>query len=156
MKTLEERFWAKVDKTEGCWNWTGAHGEQGHGQIFTHGRSGTTPAHRVSYEMHVGPIPEGLVVDHMCHNPPCVNPAHLRLATVKQNIENRQGAQRNSKTGVRGVSWEKRTQKYLAVVTSAGKRIQVGRYNTITEAESAAIAKRNEIMTHNIADRSAA
>lgn len=151
--TLPERFWSKVEKTEGCWNWTGAKTTSGYGHIFTHGKAGTSPAHRVSYEMHVGVIPAGMEVDHMCHNTVCVRPSHLRLATRGQNVENRRGAQSNSKTGVRGVSWETGTGKYLAVASSAGRRIQVGRFATLAEAEAAVIAKRNEIMTHNIADR---
>lgn len=155
MKTFEQRFWGKVEKTDTCWNWTGAHGGEGHGQFYTHGRSGTTPAHRVSYSMHIGPIPEGMVVDHMCHNPSCVNPDHLRLATVQQNIENRRGAQKNSKTGVRGVSWASRRNRFVAVATKAGRHFYVGQFTSLAEAEAAVIAKRNEIMTHNIADRMA-
>lgn len=105
MVKLEARFWSKVDMTEGCWNWLGSHGLHGHGTftVTIDGVTRTPGAHRVAYELVKGPIPDGLVIDHICHNPPCVNPEHLRAVTHKQNMENRAGASRNSVTGVLGV-----------------------------------------------------
>lgn len=86
--TKEERFWEKVDKRgpKDCWEWLGATAN-GYGQI----RWGPPPshkreqAHRVSYALARGAIPEGLVIDHLCKNRPCVNPAHLEVVTVKEN-----------------------------------------------------------------------
>jgi hypothetical protein len=86
---LEERFWAKVDKHgDGCWLWTGAT-SAGYGHIFVAGRKGRgrlSLAHRVSYEMHVGPIPVGLDLDHLCRVRNCVNPAHLEPVTRQVNL----------------------------------------------------------------------
>lgn len=80
----QERFWQKVNKTDGCWEWTAYRNAFGHGRFRLGGR--LLLAHRVSYEMMVGPIPEGLQIDHVCRNPPCVNPAHLEPVTHQENV----------------------------------------------------------------------
>lgn len=78
---LAERFWAKVvrDPETECWEWTGTMNGSGYGRFFlkSHGPGQCTPAHRFAYELLVGPIAEGLVIDHLCRNPGCVNPGHL-------------------------------------------------------------------------------
>jgi hypothetical protein len=66
--TVEERFLAKVVKTAGCWWWDGALAQTGYGYFNMGPGIGTIPAHRASYLLFVGPIPEGLDVDHLCHN----------------------------------------------------------------------------------------
>lgn len=152
VKPLEVRFWPMVEKTDTCWNWTGTK-YQGYGQIYSHQRGGAIRAHRASYEMHVGPIPDGMVIDHMCHNPSCVNPDHLRIATQKQNMENREGAQYNSQTGVRGVNPYPSRNKFRALVGDNRKNIFVGYFDSIAEAEAAVVARRIEVMTHNLKDR---
>ena len=78
------RFWAKVDKTDTCWNWTAYSDASGYGQ-FRHG-SRLMQAHRYSYLNFVGDLIEGLVVDHLCSNRKCVNPSHLEQVTQKQNV----------------------------------------------------------------------
>lgn len=151
--SLEDRFWAKVNKTETCWEWTAAQQGKGYGYFYVHGASRL--AHRVSYELAKGPIPEGLHIDHECHNKGCVNPAHLRVATVKQNQENRSGANKGNASGVRGVNLRKDTGKWNASVMHHGKKLHLGSFVDIAEAESAVIAKRDELFTHSSQDRAA-
>ena len=82
---LTERFWSKVVKIDdGCWLWTAALLLDGYGQIWL----GQTMerAHRLSWIIHFGPIPEGLCVLHTCDNPPCVRPGHLFLGTQLDNV----------------------------------------------------------------------
>ena len=83
---IEERFWPKVDKTDDCWLWTAATNRHGYGQIWSGEK--LELAHRVSWELHRGPIPAGLFVLHipsLCHTPGCVNPDHLYLGTHTDN-----------------------------------------------------------------------
>src|SRR5438128_9842658 len=102
--TPEERFWASVNKTGSCWVCTGYRNEGGYGVFTVGGKSKVaTTSHRWSYTHLVGPIPEDLEIDHICLNPPCVNPEHLRLATNKQNGEHRAGATRCAASQHRGV-----------------------------------------------------
>lgn len=72
-------FWEQVNKTETCWEWTG-HTIRGYGSM------GGKLAHRISYAEIVGPIPEGLELDHLCRNPPCINPSHLEPVTREENL----------------------------------------------------------------------
>jgi excisionase family DNA binding protein len=84
-QTIEQRFLAKVDKTDTCWLWTGAL-RNGYGRIRGRGRgSPNIPVHRFAYELLVGPIPDGLVIDHLCRVRNCVNPAHLEPVTSRVN-----------------------------------------------------------------------
>jgi hypothetical protein len=103
---LADRFWPKVKGrgTDGCWFWTGKQVGRGYGQI-RYQRDGIwshATAHRVSWELHNGPIPAGLMVCHKCDMPPCVNPNHLFLGTAKDNIDDRTAKGRDLTPARRG------------------------------------------------------
>lgn len=148
---VEENFWARVNKTDGCWNWTGRTATNGYGRCWDGTRD--VQAHRYSYELVNGPIPAGECLDHKCHNLTCVNPDHLRPVTVKQNAEHRAGPSVDNTSGVLGVSWDKSRNKWHASVGHHWKSHFVGRFDNLADAEAAVIAKRNELFTHNDHDR---
>lgn len=83
---MPERFWAKVIKTDSCWLWDAAKAD-GYG-VFNHpDKAGSHHrAHRIAYEMLVGPIPADKELDHLCHERSCVNPKHLEPVTTGENI----------------------------------------------------------------------
>lgn len=94
--SLEEAFWKRVERRDEneCWPWQGALTSGGYGQMG-HGRRGEDKkyvAHRLAYELLVGPIPDGLVIDHLCRNRACVNPTHMEPVTSGENV-------------LRGVGW---------------------------------------------------
>jgi hypothetical protein len=73
------RFWGQVDKGDECWEWTGKRDPDGYGRFFV-------SVHRLAYQWLVGPIPDGLQIDHLCRNPSCVNPEHLEPVTPSENV----------------------------------------------------------------------
>lgn len=147
------RFFQKVlmpRDLDKCWLWLRGENEHGYGYFRIDGK--TVKAHRVSYVHWKGEIPSGMDVDHVCHNKPCVNPDHLRTATRAENMQNRKGARRDSASGVRGVTLQP-DGRYRARVKHDGRNHCGGVFDTITEAEAAAIALRNKLFTHNDMDR---
>jgi len=130
--TIEEFFWARVNRGEGCWAWTGKKSILGYGQIKYEGR--TIQAHRFSYELHVEPIREGGVIDHLCHNANCVNPDHLRVASHSQNMQNLNGLQANNTSGARGVYWSKQAKRWRVSVQANGIRAVGKNYLLLEDA----------------------
>lgn len=90
--TRLERFWARVDKSGDCWLWTGSRSGNGYGRLWLNKHM--IYAHRFAYELLVGPIPEGLQIDHLCRVRHCVNPAHLEPVTQGVNIRRGRNWQR--------------------------------------------------------------
>ena len=115
--TMEERFWANVDQSEGdeaCWPWTAFLSEQGYGR-FAKSHVVSRNAHVVAYELTYGPVPEGFQVDHICHSQArsagecsggpscehraCQNPRHLEVVSPAEHARRRSEAQRYCKRG---------------------------------------------------------
>jgi hypothetical protein len=84
MTTVTERIMQRTDRSGDCWLWTGFLDRYGYGQISVQNRR--EKAHRAAYEAFVGPIPDGLVIDHTCRVRRCVNPAHLEPVTHAENV----------------------------------------------------------------------
>lgn len=150
-KSPAEALAARIKPHGECLIWTGTVTSAGYGSIRSGGRMRS--AHIVAYELAKGDIAPGLMVDHICHTPLCVNAKHLRLATRKQNGENHSGAFRTSKSGVRGVYWDKRRGAWAATVRHYGVAHWVGYFSTLEDAAESVRKKRNELHTFNDADR---
>lgn len=147
----EAKFWERVNKSDECWEWSAGKTVAGYG----HMRQGDSLilAHRFSFEINSGPIPAGMQVDHKCHNRACVRPDHLRLATDGLNKQNQSGAHRNSKSGIRGVSWSSRRRKWIAQAGLDGRQNYLGGFDAIEEAEKVVIAWRQANMPYSLMDR---
>jgi hypothetical protein len=83
-RNATERFFEKVQKTDSCWLWTAATTAAGYG-CFKVRSHHLVLSHRWSYEYHVGPIPDGLTIDHLCRTPACVNPEHMEAVSQAEN-----------------------------------------------------------------------
>lgn len=148
-RTIDWRLDDQTDRAPhplGCWLWLGATVKGGYGTLFWQGRNWGT--HRLSYTRHVGEIPAGYVIDHTCHVHACLNPEHLRLATPRENSQNRAGLPSNNKSGYAGVSYNTRLARYMAYITHQRKRIHLGYFPTVEEAWEARRAKELELFTH--------
>lgn len=95
-RSVEERFWSKVDRSGGpdaCWPWTGAFDSHGYGMFHVGKREGVTThverAHRVALRLVGRPLPDGKIGMHSCDNPPCCNPAHVAEGTPRANAHDR-------------------------------------------------------------------
>lgn len=116
--TLEDRFWEKVQKSDGCWMWTAGGDVDGYG-AFSRNRT-QIKAHRYSWELHYGSIQDGLWVLHRCDNPRCVRPDHLFLGTHQENMADMK-AKGRSQRGERCHA-AKLTERQAKEVIKAAKR----------------------------------
>lgn len=132
----------------GCWEWTGGRSTS-YGVIRAGGRSIMT--HRYAYEEFIGPIPEGMEVDHQCRNRLCSNPEHLKAVTRKENRENLGLDSRNT-SGYRGVSRAK-GGNWRVSVTHNRKIYSKGGFKTAEEANEYAVQLRLSLYTNNVEDR---
>lgn len=144
--TLPDRFWKKVQKAgeDECWNWTGATQAFGYGCIGAKGR--IKSAHRVSYEMAKGPIPDGICVLHKCDNPKCVNPKHLFAGTKKDNAIDRSSKGRGKHCVFRGEdhpSAKITASDVLEIRASTDKNVWLARKYGVSDAQICRI-KRGE------------
>jgi hypothetical protein len=94
---LADRFWSRIKKADGdaCWEWLGQRIKGGYGMLFD-GAGKYVTANRISWMLNIGAIPPGYVVRHLCNNPPCVRPDHLRLGTQLENMADRAAAGRTA------------------------------------------------------------
>lgn len=152
-RTPEVRFWEKVSKSkDGCWTWTGRLDTAGYGYFYSVDLwPQSQMAHRAVF-LFTGertPAAEGLDVDHLCHQRSCVRPEHLRVATRRENAQNRRGADSNSKSGVRGVETMIRRGQvaYRPWVAVGGRTVKLGVFDDLAEAAAVAEAARRERYT---------
>lgn len=136
--TPDERFLANTEPLvwSNCVVWTASDNGAGYGRMRVGAR--LVLAHRYAWERANGPIPNGVMVDHICHLRSCVNIEHLRLATNIENQRNRAGANAGRKYALpRGV-YATRGGRYQARATVGGKRRNLGTFPTIEQASDAA------------------
>lgn len=142
---LIDRFFKYIQETGGCWNWMSGRIPTGYGYLTLRGKN--VYAHRLSWTIFFGPIPEGLCVLHRCDNPSCVRPDHLFLGTLSDNSIDmwRKGRHpipvgRQSSSGVRGVIWDKSLQRWTVRI-SRGRKLRplyLGVYKTFEGAKMVA------------------
>lgn len=138
--SMVDRFNIKwvADEETGCWVWTSTRSRKGYGRFRSSGRQ--VQAHRFAYELHVGSIPEGLQLDHLCRNTSCVNPEHLEPVTNKENTlrgGNRAAVNARKTHCDRGHPLEGDNLR----VSSSGRRICKACRNAINKADKAEKAR---------------
>lgn len=136
LKTTEQRFWDKVDKTDTCWLWTGTKIRNGYGRFKSNGR--LVLSHRYSYSL-FQEIPSGLDIDHLCRTPSCVRPDHLEATTRRVNVV--RGARvLNKKSGL-PVGVYKHWNRFVAKAMINGKGLHLGVFDTPEQAYQAYLTR---------------
>lgn len=147
---IEQAIEARVLRGPGCWTWTGYVNRDGYAKL-RRGKDNIS-IHRWMYERMVGELVDGMVLDHACRNRGCVNPAHLRQVTTKQNVEHFTTAVRSNNTsGYRGVRFHRASGLWMASVKS-GDVVQTTYHRGKLEAAKAAREMRLVMHTHNDLD----
>ena len=131
----EQRFWDQVDHSITCWNWRGWKTAKGYGELSFQGK--VIRAHRLSYQLKIGAIPDGLFVLHKCDNPSCVRPDHLFLGTLAENCHDRHNKGRTARGSRNG--WAKLTEvdiksiRILASMSSLSQKEIADRFRVTSE-----------------------
>lgn len=152
---VQKRFWEKVEKTDTCWNWKAAINPSGHAVMKIDGRN--RGAHRISYAIKHGEIPENLMILHKCHNAKCVNPDHLYAGTAKENSQDEIDRQntRHYKVGMPtkyiGVRWDNSRKNWISSVYINKSYVDIGRH--ISEVDAARNHDRIRYMKYGLKDR---
>lgn len=143
VRSAHDRFWEKVNSSGDCWEWASTIMPNGYGQFWLNGKH--VYAHRAVLMLNGVEIPIGAQVDHMCFNRRCVRPEHLRVVTPTENQRSRRGANRNSRSGVRGVFWNKQRGRWQVSVSVGGSDRYGGLFDDLDDADRAAQALRAEL-----------
>lgn len=139
----EARLRSRTFTTDGCWYWLGTLSHDYYGNFKVGDLK--TKVHRAVWLIKNGEIPEGLQVDHKCHVTYCVRPDHLRLATPRQNSDNRRGANRGNRSGYRGVTWSPQMQQWQGRFMVQYQPFVVGYFDDPYEAHLAVEAERRRV-----------
>src|ERR1035437_7029641 len=141
-KSFERRFWAKVNKTADCWLWTASTAKpNGYGQIAVDQYGTMIRAHRASYILHFGDIPNNLLVCHKCDNHLCVHPDHLFLGTCADNHADRNRKNRTA-CGIKSGNVKLTEDQVLAIRSSSElQRVLAKRYNVSQRTVSLIITR---------------
>ena len=125
----------EIDPDSGCWIWPLAL-RNGYGVLGFQGKK--LYVHRLMFSVFVGPLVEGLVLDHTdCISTACCNPAHLRQVSPVGNQQNQRGLRANNTSGQPGVTWDKKSGKWLAQISVDRKRLSLGRFTNLDDAIAA-------------------
>ena len=132
-----DHFWSRVQKgtqPDACWLWQGCRNRLGYGSVGRYGK--TFLAHRVAYEIAVGPIPEGLIVRHECDTPGCVRPDHLAVGTHTDNMRDMHARGRQVNAQRRGAAHgnAKLTDEQVQAIRAAtGRQKDIGEAFGVTQ-----------------------